>query len=171
MGSWFKGFVLGVAALLGLSTAGEPPAASMRAYRDGSMLYAAVEVEGLPGSDLARLVDSSFTVRLRASMWAGDDRAEAFRDVRFNGLRYEVRFSETGGAHSTTDPKAAWAMASRFGLIALGPVSSKSFPMAMGCKVTLELPEDEGYDPMVVWGYKPAAAYNELDSLGLVPYY
>jgi hypothetical protein len=50
-------------------------------------------------------------------------------------------------------------------------VSSLRFPIAISCKVSLTLPDGESYDPMVVWGYKPAAAYRELDSVGLVPYY
>jgi hypothetical protein len=171
MGSWFKGFAIGVAALLGLSRAAEPPAASMRAYRDADTLYASVELEDLPGDDLAKLVDSSFVVRIKALAWAGSSRAEAYRDIRFDGRRYEVRVSESGGVHRTEDARAAWAIASRFGKIAVGPLAAMRFPLAMGCKVVLTLPEDPEYDPMVVWGYKPAAAYMELDSPGLAPYY
>lgn len=171
MGIWFKGLVLGLAALLGLSKAGEPPAMSLRAYRDAATIYASFELEDLPDADLARLVDSSFVVRIRATVWAGSARAEAYRDIRQDGLGYEVRVSETGGVHRTRDSKAAWTIASRFNRIALGPVTASSFPLALGCKVYLSLPADPGYDPMVVWGYKPAAAYRELDSVGLVPYY
>lgn len=171
MGTWFKGFVLGIAALLGLSKAGEPPAMSLRAYRDTTSIYASFELEKLPDADLARLVDSSFTVRIQATVWAGSARTEAYRDIRHDGLGYEVRVSETGGVHRTRDSKAAWTIASRFNKIALGPVAAQRFPMALGCKVHLSLPSDPDYDPMVVWGYKPAAAYRELDSMGLVPYY
>jgi hypothetical protein len=171
MGSWFKGFVLGVATLLGLSTAGEPPVTTLRPYRDSAALYASVEVEGLPGQDLERLVDSSFDVRIHATIWAGNAKAEVYRDIRYDGLQYEVSVSETGGTHRTSDSAAAWAIASRFTRIELGPLSTLRFPLAAGCKISLSLPKDPGYDPMVVWGYKQAAAYRELDSVGLVPYY
>lgn len=171
MGTWFKGFVLGIAALLGLSKAGDPPAMSLRAYRDTTTIYASFELEDLPGDDLARLVESSFVVRIRATVWAGSARTEAFREIRQDSRGYEVRVSETGGVHRTRDRKAAWIMASRFNMIALGPVSALSFPLALGCKAFLSLPSDPDYDPMVVWGYKPAAAYRELDVVGLVPYY
>jgi hypothetical protein len=171
MGSWFKGFVLGIAALLGLSTAGEPPPATLRPFRDATTIYASVEVLGLPGQDLERVVDASFNVRIQATVWAGNARAEAYRDISYDGLRYEVRVSETGGIHRTSDRAAAWAIASRFNKMELGPISALRFPLAMGCKVSLSLPEDPGYDPMVVWGYKSAASYRELDSVGLVPYY
>ncbi len=171
MDTWFKGFVLGIAALLGLSTAGEPPAMSLRAFRDATTIYASFELEDLPDADLARLVDASFVVRIRATVWAGTARAEAFRDIRYDGLGYEVRVSETGGVHRTRDSRAAWTIASRFNKIALGSIEAQRFPMALGCKVYLSLPSDPDYDPMVVWGYKPAAAYRELDSAGLVPYY
>jgi len=171
VGSWFKGFVLGIAALLGLSTAGEPPATTIRPFRDAESLYVSVELEGLPDKDLERLVDASFNVRVNAAMWAGPARTEAYRDISYDGLRYEVRVSETGGVHRTDDAAAAWAIASRFGKIRLSPVASLRFPIAIGCKITLTLPDGESYDPMVVWGYKAAAAYRELDSVGLVPYY
>jgi hypothetical protein len=171
MGSWFKGLALGVAALLGLSKAAVAPELSLRAYRDASSLYASAEIEELAGTDLERLVEAAFLVRVHASFWAGPARAEAHRDIRFDGIRYEVRVSETGGVHRTEDAGAAWAIASRFTRIRLGDVAALRFPIAMGCKVTLRLPEDEGYDPMVVWGYKAAAAYREIDSVGLVPYY
>jgi len=143
----------------------------MRAYRDAERLYASVELEDLPGKDLSRLVDASFTVRLRVTVNGGVEGGEAFRDVSFDGLRYTIRVSETGGVHITSDSGAAWAIVSRFGRISLGPVAAIRFPIALGCKVVLSLPEDPDYDPMVVWGYKPAAAYRELDSLGVVPYY
>jgi hypothetical protein len=171
MGSWFKGFVLGVATLLGLSTAGEPPPATLRPYRDAAALYASVELEDLPGKDLGRLVDASYRVRISAVIWAGSTKAEVFRDISFDGRRYEVRVSETGGVHTTVDHAAAWAIASRFNRIELGLLSEMRFPLAAACKVRLSLPLDTSYDPMVVWGYKPAAAYRELDSVGLVPYY
>jgi len=171
MGTWFKGVVLGIAALLGLSKAGEPPAMSLRTYRDATTIYASFELDDLPDADLARLVDASFVVRIRATVWAGTERTEAFRDIRHDSLGYEVRVSETGGIHRTRDGKAAWTIASRFNKIALGPVAAQRFPMALGCKVFLSLPSDPDYDPMVVWAYKPAAAYRELDSVGLVPYY
>ena len=171
MGSWFKGFVLGIAALFGLSTAGEPPPATLRPFRDASTLYVSVEILDMPGQDLERVVDASFSLRIHATIWGGNAKAEAYRDIGYDGLHYEVRVSETGGTHRTTDKAAAWAIASRFNRIELGPVSALRFPLALGCKVSLSLPEDPGYDPMVVWGYKPAASYRELDSVGLVPYY
>jgi hypothetical protein len=171
MGSWFKGFVLGVATLLGLSTAGEPPPATIRPYRDAAALYASVEVEDLPGKDLGRLVDASYRVRISAVIWAGSTKAEVYRDISYDGRVYEVRVSETGGVHTTVDRAAAWAIASRFTRIELGLLSEMRFPLAAACKVRLSLPLDTSYDPMVVWGYKPAAAYRELDSVGLVPYY
>jgi hypothetical protein len=171
MGTWFKGFVLGIAALLGLLKAGEPPAMSLRMFRDATTIYASFELDDLPDADLARLVDASFVVRIRATIWAGTARAEVFRDIRQDDRGYEVSVSETGGVHRTMDSKAAWTIASRFNKIALGPVAGQHFPVALGCKVYLSLPLDPDYDPMVVWGYKPAAAYRELDSVGLVPYY
>jgi len=144
---------------------------SLRAYRDAVSIYASFELEDLPDADLARLVDSSFVVRIQATVWAGSIRSEVYRDIRQDGLGYEVHVSETGGVHRTRDGKAAWTIASRFNKIELGSIAALSFPLALGCKVYLSLPSDSDYDPMVVWGYKPAAAYRELDSIGLVPYY
>jgi hypothetical protein len=170
MSAWLKGLVLGIAAALGLSSAAEPPPLAMRLSRDGSSVYASVEIYELPGTDLERLVEASFVVRVHASLWAGRARAEAYRDIEYDGRYYEVRVSETGGVHRTEDPAAAWAIASRFTRVPLGPTASFSFPLSAGCKATLVLPEDPGYDPMVVWGYKAAADYREIDSLGHVPY-
>ncbi|GAB1457565.1 MAG: hypothetical protein RBT62_05175 [Spirochaetia bacterium] len=171
MGSWFKGFVLGIAALLGLSSAGEPPAMSIRAFRDATTLYASAEIHQLPGRDLESLVEASFTVRLHATIWTDQTRVDAYRDIRYTGRNYEVMLSETGGVHTTGDANAAWIMASRFNMIPLGDIRAMHFPLAIGCKVGLSLPEDASYDPMVVWGYKPCTSYRELDSVGLVPYY
>ncbi len=171
MGSWFKGFVLGIAALLGLSSAGEAPAMSVRAFRDATTLYASAEIHDLPGQDLGRLVEASFTIRLHATFWTDKSKVELYRDIRYTGNNYEVRLSETGGVHTTLDPAAAWAMACRFNMIPIGDIRVMRFPLALGCKVSLSLPEDAAYDPMVVWGYRPCTAYRELDSVGLVPYY
>jgi len=168
--TWFKGLVLAVATILGLSQGGAPPPLSLSAYRDASMLYASVEVEQLPGRDLARLVQASYVIRLQAVSWAGGVRAENYRDIQFDGLQYTVFVSETGKSHTTDDDAAAWALASRFGHIPLGLADPARFPLAMGCKVTLSLPGITGYDPMIVWAYRPAAGYRELDSVGMVPY-
>jgi hypothetical protein len=171
MGSWFKGLALGLTAFLGLSKAAVAPELSLRAYRDAVFLYASAEMEVSAETELARLVEAAFLLRVRASFWAGQARAEAYREIRFDGLGYEIRVSETGGVHRTKDARAAWAIASRFSRIRIADLGVLRFPLAMGCKITLQLPEDEGYDPMVVWGYKAAAAYREIDSAGLVPYY
>ncbi|MCP5453603.1 MAG: hypothetical protein H7A27_06440 [Spirochaetaceae bacterium] len=170
MSSWLKALALGIAAALGLSRAAEPPPLTMRLSRDETTIYASVEVWDLPGTDLERLVEASFVVRLEATIWAGRAVAEAYRDIRYNGRYYEIRVSETGGVHRTEDPAAAWAIASRFSRVPLCPAAGLSFPLSAGCKATLSLPEDPGYDPMVVWGYKAAADYREIDSLGHVPY-
>lgn len=171
MSSWLKGLALGIAALLGLSRVSGPPAASMRAFRDADTLYASLELYELPDADLVRLVESSFTLRVSAQAWAGQSRGQAYRDIRFDGRYYVVRISESGGTHKTADAAAAWAMVSRFGLIPLGALSELRFPLAIGCKVILSLPDYPEYDPMVVWGYRAAAAYMELDAPGMAPYY
>jgi hypothetical protein len=94
--------VLGTAALLGLSTAGEPPMTTIRPFRDAESLYVSVELEGLPGEDLERLVDASFNVRVSAAISAGTGKAEVYREISFDGLRYEVTVSETGGVREDT---------------------------------------------------------------------
>lgn len=170
MGSWWKGLVLGVATAFGLAPGGSPPDVDLRAYRDAEALYASAELREMPGRDLERLVDSSFDVRIKAVFKAGREASEAYRDIRFDGLSYNVFVSETGMTHATKDARAAWAIASRFQRIRVTD-SGAPFPMELGCKVSLALPRDPGYDPMVVWGYKPAAAIARLDSLGMVPYY
>lgn len=171
MGAWWKGLVLGAAAALGLAPGGAPPELELRAFRDAEALYASAELLDLPGKDLARVVDSSFALRVKATFRAGRGAVEAYRDLRYDGLSYRVYVSETGTSHTTADAKAAWAIASRFSRIRLAELGALAFPLDLGCKVILLLPSDPGYDPMVVWGYKPAAAIAELDSPAYVPYY
>ena len=171
MSAWLKALTLGIAAALGLSRAAEPPPLTLRLSRDATTIYASVEVYELPGTDLERLVEASFVVRLEATIWAGRAAVEAYRDIHYTGRYYEIRVSETGGVHRTADPAAAWAIASRFSRLPLGPATAVSFPLSAGCKATISLPEDPGHDPMVVWGYRAAADYREIDSLGHVPYW
>ncbi len=170
MTTWFKGLVLAIASILGLSDGGTAPALSITAFREASTLYASAELEGLPGSDLERLVEASYLIRLTAKTWAGDFRSERYREIKFDGLQYHVYVSETGSTHSTADTQAAWSLVSRFGRIPLGSADPVRFPLAIGCKVLLSIPGMAEYDPMIVWGYKPAAGYRELESIGMVPY-
>lgn len=171
MDSWLKRLVLTIAAFLGLAEAADPPPLSLRPVRDDEAIYASLELEGPASGDLARLVDATFTLRVRAIVWAGDTKGEAFRDIRYDGRRYAVLVSETGGTHAVGDFETAWLIASRFARIPLGGLAQKGFPLAVGAKVTLEFPDDPEYDAMVVWGYRPAAAYLELDAPGMAPYY
>lgn len=171
MDPWLKRLVLSIAAFLGLAEAADPPPLSLRVVRDDRALYASLELEGPASSDLAKLVEATFTLRVRAIAWAGDTAGEAYRDIRYDGRRYAVLVSETGGTHATGDFETAWLIASRFARIPLGGMTRSGFPLAVGAKVSLEFPDDPEYDAMVVWGYRAAAAYLELDALGMAPYY
>lgn len=171
MDSWLKGVVLSIAAFLGLAEAASPPPLSLRVVRDDGALYASLELEGAAAGDLARLVDATFALRVKATAWAGDSRGEAYRDIRYDGRRYSVIVSETGSVHAASDFATAWLIASRFARLPLGGLYRASFPLAVGAKVSIEFPDDPEYDAMVVWGYRSAAAYLELDAPGMAPYY
>lgn len=171
MDSWLKGLVLSIAVMLGLAEPASPPSLSMRVFRDERALYASLELDAQASADLERLINATFTVRLKAFAWAGNDTVEAYRDIRFDGRRYSVNISETGGLHGAADLRTAWLIASRFALLPLGETAGYRYPLAIGAKVSLELPDDPSHDAMVVWGYRPAAAYLELDAPGMAPYY
>jgi len=170
MATWFKGLVLAIASILGLSEGGSAPPLTLSAFRDASTLYVSAEMDGLPDRDLERLVEASYTVRFIAASWAGEFRSERYREIKYDGLQYYVYVSETGSTHVTADTQAAWALVSRFGRTPIGSAEPTRFPLAVGCKVSLSLPGTADYDPMIVWGYKPAAGYRELESIGMVPY-
>ncbi|MBN2873938.1 MAG: hypothetical protein JXM71_02490 [Spirochaetales bacterium] len=171
MSAWFKGLVLGVAAILGLSPAGQPPSLALRLYRDATVVYAAVEVEDMPGRDLARLVEADYTLRIEAMVSDGVTTSRSYRDIAYDGFIYRVFVSETSSTHKTDDAATAWALATRFLSIPLSRLDDLSFPATVTCSVAVSLPADDAYDPMVVWGYKAALTQRTLDVVGMVPYH
>ncbi|TFG83657.1 MAG: hypothetical protein E4H20_04980 [Spirochaetales bacterium] len=171
MDTWFKGFILGLGVLLGLAPAREAPGLDARLHRDALGVYATVEILDTPSRELRELVRSTYPVRLSLFARAGPLSVTAWREIRYTGTGYEVLVSDTGGRHGTADEAAAWAIATRFLSLHLGPTSGLAFPLEFGCRVTLELPGEDEYDPMVLWGYKPAASFREVGSLGSIPYY
>jgi len=171
MMDWFKGLVLGIGVFLGLAEPREAPGLDFRVHRDAVTLYASVELLELPGAGLDDVVRSGFRVRLTLEARAGDRRAVAWRDVRYDGAAYYVTVSESGTTHRSADAGGAWAMASRFLRVPLGPVAGLAYPLDAEARVVLDLPDDADYDPMVLWGYRAASATRSFAGLGSIPYY
>jgi len=170
--AWFKGFFLGIGILLGLAEPREPPQMTMLLNRNADSIYASAELPGLPGKALAELVDASYGIRIVAVLWVDPYKTTVWRIIRFDGLEYSVELSETGTIHRTSSADAAWIMAARFIGIPMGNAASLSRPLKVGGSVAIAMADEgSGDDPMVLWGYRPATVYRQLDSLDLVPYH
>ena len=172
MAAWLKSVFLGIGILLGMAEPREPPQMTMLLHRNADSVYASVELSSLPGKALKELVDASYDIRIVASLRADPYKAMAWHLISFDGLDYVVTMSETGTIHRTGSVEAAWIMASRFIGIPLGDIDGFSEPVVVLASAALAMAdEDSGDDPMVLWGYRPATVYRQLESLDLVPYH
>ncbi len=162
--------MLAIGVFLGVVQPRQAPPVEMWPHRDADALYLSLELDGPPGGEILKVVDSFFTLRLTLKVGAGPLRAEAWREIRFDGTQYEIRVSETGGVHRTVDAQAAWNILTRFGSLRIGRLDGLSFPLACDAQLVLSLPEDKDYDPMVLWAYRPATASRMVEGLGSLPY-
>ncbi len=162
--------MLAIGVFLGVAQPREAPVVGMRLHRDSSSIYLSLELEGSPGKDLLKVVDSFFTVRLTLKALAGSLRLETWREIRYTGMDYEIRISETGGIHRTADVGAAWNLFTRFNGQRLGALDALAFPGTCDAQLVLSLPEDKGYDPMVLWAYHRATASQAIEGPGSLPY-
>ena len=171
MGAFIRRAILSIAVLLGIADPAEPPILATQLHRTDSAVYAEAELREFPGEALVDLVKSGNRLTIALSVRTPARETVVRKTLAFDGSTYSIRDETTGDRRTTKSEAAAFILAGVFdGIVIPGLDPQGAFPVTLFCECWLELPDDPSYDPMILWGYRPAIAEVEIESIGEIPF-
>lgn len=170
MGAFIRRAVLGIAVLLGFADPAEPPILDLRLHRTEDGIVAEAELIGFPGESLAELVKAGNDLAVILSLRTPNAETDTRTHLSFDGNQYHIR-GEGGGARTTESETAAFILAGLFdGVPVPGVNAASDFPVTLFLECRITLPADPSYDPMILWGYKPAVLEHTITAMEEIPF-
>jgi len=175
MGNWLKDLVVTLGIALGLVQAQTDPALLCKITRTREAVYAAAVLENSMNEDMDTLIHAGNPMTVRFVYTVGSEiSGEYVHTIIYSPKEklYSVSYSETGRVHETSSTEAAYSIFLGFYSLFLCTVEdfSEIPDKKIRIQSILELPEDNFFDPGVLWNYQTPEWDIEYSKITEIPY-